>query len=458
MVSNSKDIFDEIEITPGKDIFDQIEISESNNDSLLSRGAKGVASGIGGAYGDILEAVGIQDEEPLLPGEKARLELEQKVPEHLLPFYQDDDIAPQFSSLPTTSSLRKLLGQSEPSTAAERYVQKGAETIGSGAALGGGLKTLLSLLGGSLAGQTAKELGAPEAVASGVDIATSLAAGKPSKKLIPKKSQKALVEKLRKKGFTDKEITPLIQSENKLKVLGTLSSKGKRGTEALSKSKKKVGGLYEGIKEEGRTLKGLSGKQFDKFEESLENVLEKIPKGYRRLIGEDLRDLSNSEHKIPDLIDFYQDINRKVRGQMGGKAVLHKLKPAIGEALESISPRIAEDYKLTNQLYSKLSEASKKLKPSDYDKFYKMGKLIGVGTAVGTGNVGVLGKLATYEGGRMLARELLINPKLQNFSKQLAFQIKKNKSAGIRNVTNKMLDYLKKHKPEIYTKMEMTEE
>lgn len=468
-MASNKDIFDEIDISPKGDIFDQIEYRPKQ--SGLARkakiGGKALAQGALGTYGDILDVAGLNPREQL-PGEKVRREAEFDIlnkmqqpgykpsVRDLLALSEEDDIAPTSFRLPTSRDVESLLGKEQPQGFTEELLHRGGKAIGGGLALGGGAKTLGSLLAGSTVGAGAKALGAPEVVADVADVATSLLTGRPSGKLLPKKSQKDLVEKLRAKGFSDKEITPIIQGKRKLNLLGKLSAKDEKLASRLGATKERIGSIYEGVKESSKKLGGLDEASLNKFESSVGNVLDDIRPMHRRLVNDELHDLAMSEHSIKDLVDFYQDINAKVKGVEGGKAILNKLKPSIMEAIKDISPQAAEDFKLANDLYSKLHKTAAILKPKKWEEFYDLGKIYGLAKGVVTGDLGLLAKTFTVTGARSLARELLINPKLQNFSKQIAVQVRKNSKDGVRNATQKMLDYLEKDKPDVFDELEFS--
>ena len=466
MAMVSKDIFDEIDISPKGDVFDQIEYSPKQNQFARKAkiGGKALAKGALGTYGDILDIAGLNPREQL-PGEKVRREAEFNVlnkmqqpgykpsARDLLALSEEDEIAPTSLRLPTSRDVEALLGKERPEGFAEELLERGGKAIGGGLALGGGAKTLGSLLAGSTVGAGAKALGAPEAVADIADVATSLLAGKPSGKLLPKKAQKDLVDKLRAKGFTDKEITPLLQGKRKLNLLGKLSAKGPRTEKSLEGLREKRGVIYDKIRKESDKLGGLSEEGLNKFEASLGDTLDKIPKDYRRLINDDLHDLSTGPYAAQDLIDFYQAISRRVKGQEGGKAILGKLKGPVKSALHDISPELASDFELANEIYGKYKNVAKALKPSQIDDLYKVGKVYGLLGALYSGNLPVITTVLSTMGAKELAREALLNPRFHNLSGQILYQIKKNSSTGIRNAMDKFLNHLEKTDPALFEEL-----
>jgi len=171
--------------------------------------------GAGGAYGNLLQALGVQDKE-LLPGEKIRTQTEFDVLEKLQePGYKptlaeimqltDDPIMAGLRGLPTSEDIGKGLEavgiEAEAETPAGRIAGRGIESLAETAAFAPGspLFMLASLLGGT-GGQVIRELGGPEGLAKGFDIAASLTPA--GKGLV--KGVKALkkIPELTKRGIT----------------------------------------------------------------------------------------------------------------------------------------------------------------------------------------------------------------------------------------------------------------
>lgn len=308
-------------------------------------------------------------------------------------------------------------------------IEKGLERAGRiGVAALGGPESLLAkgtrTVAAATLGQTAEEMGAPQWVQNLAEL-LAFVAPKPSKNLVANKSQKEAVNFLRSKGLSDKEITPLIQSERKMRSLSGLAAKGPKTEKLSADISQRLGENYDLLKERG-ARSFLSGDEAVKFDDKLIGGMDKISKGFRRLIEKDVEDLRNSGISAKSLIDFYQDINRIVKGQQGGKAVLSTLKPIVLEGLEKANPEIAKDYTLLNEFYRKNKTLMSSLKQSNLDKFFKGAKSFGALASAVTGNFSFLPKLLGVEGAQVAARELLINPRLQNISKQILTAIKNN--------------------------------
>lgn len=360
------------------------------------------------------------------------------------------------SSGPVSPQLQqKLLDKALPTQ--DNALEKGLEragrlapsVIGSpGSAIGKGVR-----VGAAAAlGQAAEEGGAPEWAQTVAEL-LPFTAPKLGKNLIPKKSQIANVEFLRGKGLTDKEITPLIQSDKRAKILSKLSEKGQKTKQLLGDISSKLGQGYDELKGNFKKLKTpyLKGKDALDFDDALMNSLEKINPRFRRLLSSDLEALTNREITGEGLINFYQDINATVKGQDGGKAVLGTLKKPILDGLKKINPELAADFTKLNNFYAKKATLSKSLNPGKWGELYTLAKipaaLGGIVSFISTGNPGFLKTIALKEFGSKVFREMLINPRLQNLSDQMLLSLSKNKVPVLLRTLDQFKKELKKSKP-----------
>lgn len=296
---------------------------------------------------------------------------------------------------------------------------------------------------GALLGQTTKELGGGE-VAQNIAELASLGFPGLTKDMPIKKAQERVVGFLKEKGFTPNEITPLLQSPRKLARLAKFASKGEKTNKLMRDTYQKFDNVYSGIRDEGTNLPGLSGEKYDRFVSDFDAKLDRIPKFYRRLMKEEIEDLRNSPHTFSDLVDFNQAVNARVGGVTGGKAWLGTLKEPIEKGLNLIDPQLASDYKLANSLYAKRAEVAKHLRTKEIDDLISLGEAGAVIAGIADQNMGVLSKGMSTIGARVLAREMLINPRLQNISLRMEKAIKNNAFP----IAKKLYDEFKEEVPE----------
>lgn len=207
---------------------------------VAQQGVKELAIGTLGTYGDLIGLSGIKTDEQT-PGAVARNNAEFDTLEKFQqPDYQpsfsdlyslsDDDIAPNFSGLPTSESLRSLNdslgGPGEAKTIAGRYAGRSANIAGSGAAFG--FPGVVSSTLAGAAGQTVEELGGGVLGQSAAEIAALvLSPKKGAQNAVSsvKKTVQSKINELRKVGYTDEQITLAINEASRGSVLGVRASK-----------------------------------------------------------------------------------------------------------------------------------------------------------------------------------------------------------------------------------------
>lgn len=311
---------------------------------------------------------------------------------------------------------------------AENLLERGGRII-PGALLGpGGLAVKGGqVAAGALLGYGAEKLGFPSWVQS---IAEGLPFFYSGGKKIPfKPSQKRLGEFLRKEGLTEHEIAPLINSPEKLELLSKYASKGKKSRQLFDSIYAKTGHLYDSIKSSGKNLPALDQNMKTQLLNDFSSIVKDLPHEYRQLVKHDLMDLvTKGRGGAEDLINFYQDVNTIIGPKQGGRAVVGRFKEPIIKGLNSINPELGEDFQLANELYkTRINVASHLLSKKDLDKVIDFGEAAALGAGIFNRDLGMIGKVIGLSGARKLAREMLINPRLQNLSTRIGEALRKNK-------------------------------
>lgn len=452
------DIFDQISIDDSYAKFSFIDTIKDIGKQAVSKGLQGFA----GAYGNIAEILG-QSEENLTPGMKARFEREFENP-----LESDTGEFQDYARLPTSKDvgmgIKELTGIGEGETPEGRIVGRGAEFLGGAASLPIGLtgKAATSLAGAGLAGQTLREAGAPEALATGTEIVGSLAPSLIKGKVAPSGKEKTLAEGARKIGLSEKEITPLIQPEKKVATLSKIAKKGEKTKELFSSIKDKLGDSYESLKSAPIAQKNIPSKQtsnlirkFVDIETDLTKTLQPSPdkEAAIKFINGATEKLIRDGATPEELINFWQDINKSVKWNsiQGGKKALARLKEPILETIKEIDPEMAKNFEVTNQLYSKYVNVAKKLKPDIIDSFANKAEMMAVGPAaygLATGNPYIFAGLAGERAIRVMAREMLINPYFQNLGNKFVQNLNSSSISGIRQGLSDTRKYLERKYPD----------
>jgi len=437
--------------------------------------SKGI-SGLGGAYGNILSAFGLQlDENAELPPQ-ALYDVQSKVVEKMnagesptygeLLLLSDYDPTGGFSRLPSSedinSGIEKVTGIGEGKTPSGRIAGQGAKFLGEAAALGAGGKLLATQGVAGVTGQSIREAGLGEIPASIAEVGLSIAPSVISKKLIPSgKSAKDTVEAGRKIGLTESQITPLIQGEKKLATLSKVGKKGSRTKKLFAEIKEKLGDSYSNIKNSPEASTKIARPEqislrnkFGSIRNELSKTLAPSPDKEAALnyIEKSLETLRDVDVTPEYLVNFWQDINKSVKWNSitGGKKALTELKKPISEILKKTSPKLAEDFEMTNNLYSKYANISKKLKPDIIDSILNKAEIVGTPVAVlsfVTGNPSALVGLGTESAIRILSTEMLVNPYFQNTAKKLVTNLNQGSVKAITTSMNQVKDFMKRKHP-----------
>lgn len=467
------DAYDDFDYQQQENKYGLLDTARDVGEQAVSKGFSGVV----GSYGNILDTFGLQLKEgETLPGEKARnaaqFQVLEKISKGEVPSWNEfmllsDDEPFGYSRLPTSKEVSKqvenLTGIGEGKTPEGRIVGRGAEFLGEGAATGGGAKALISLGLSGIAGQSVRESGGPEALATGIEVLGSTLPSAFSGKLAPKsKATKDIVEAGRKIGLSEKQITPLIQGEKKAAVLSKISRKGTKTKKLFSSIKEKLGDSYSTIKSSPEAKIKLPNadqinlrKEFGNIRNDLSKTLAPSPDKQAALdyIEKSLDTLRNVDVTPEYLVNFWQDINKSVNWNSlsGGKKSLAALKKPISDVLKKTSPQLAKDFEMTNELYTKYSQISKTLKPNVIDAFVNKGEILsGVPAAVALtqGNPWILGSLAGEVSLRILAREMLINPYFQNIGQKLVKNFNSGSAKGITQSVKQVKEYMMKKYPD----------
>lgn len=332
----------------------------------------GLVSGFGGAYGNLLNLVGLNPEEGYInPGEKAKYEVESQILEKMAkPGYKpsvseiyalsDDDIAPQFSRLPTSAEIARKIedigGPGEALTPEGNFARRASEIFGGGAAFGA--TGALPALAGAAGGEIAKYAGAGPIGQTVAEIASIIASQGKSLASNPltSKNPKVLerIKELRKAGLSDKEITLAVNAHkaslNRTERAKVTNASSKSFSEALGKSER----LFNEVLE----------KSFPGFEHGTDFVHEVASDAY----GKVARASRGIKIKDPSRFDkVIENVTQRVQKNLGentdAKPFLERLKTASEHAqLE----RSAESY---INFYKELNKMGKWANPKDREKF-----------------------------------------------------------------------------------------
>lgn len=310
----------------------------------------------------------------------------------------------------------------------ERGIPLAAMTVGPGGVAKGLGRAALA----AGAGQIAEEVGVGPI---GQTVAEIAALGIPSftKRIQATRSQKELVNFLRKQGLSEAEIAPAIQGKLKEATLGKLAKGGRRASDRVKASREALGGVFDAIKENPKSGAIIKPEASRSLHKKLSKVFDSLPAADRRVINEDFIAFQHQPQTPENIMNFYQKINATVTP---AKKLLVKMKQPLTEALKAGSPEIAKDFELINKGYSDLSRLSKQIQPWKLDPLINSTKLLRFVAGF------KFPLLLKAEGARVAASqistEFLTNPRFQNLGQQMIRALDANKFGIARKLFSKM--------------------
>lgn len=321
----------------------------------------------------------------------------------------------------------------------------------------GGLAGKLGMMAvGGVAKKGAKEMGLPEwaqdLTAGASQIGVGLARSMASKGIVGSAKQQAAIDFLKSEGFTDKQITPLIQNSKKLDWLSKGARKFKKNDPFVRGIKEKIGEAYENVRMIGQEGGYLEGEMLRKFEDNLYKTLDKIPRWHRKAIEPAIKDLLNEPITFTELHDFTKEINSLTKGKEGGKAVLGRLKETARSAQKEMNPELFKRLRNLDDTFGKFQNFADKMTRKDWHELIKLGQVGGTVAGILALNPATMKPALGFLATRETMRHLLTNPRLQNMHLKLWKSVLDKKIPNAIRLTQmigrELKDYQEKNQPE----------
>lgn len=412
--------------------------------------AGSTAVGALGTHGDILSLLGFGSK-AMTPGQEALTNAEFDADPYERLWTGENDIAPRYGNLPNRqnirSNLESIIAPSE--TQSERFAQRAGEKLGGGLALPMSALAQLIGQGTSIASQGAQEAGivSPE-MSHLLELGLDIGSGAISGRVNPNSKQKEAVDLARKAGLKEREIVPLVQSEELQRNLAKIGGRSGKSFKVLEEGKQKLGDFYNDIKDRGSRL------IIDQPEkEQLVSSFSKIADGFK-----DTLHPSNDKKSVIDfiegaiealkdpskpvsagsLVSFWQDINNAVPWTSAGsfKKQLSALKEPLSNVFKKLDPTLASDFSITNELYSKGIQASKLVKPTEWTSFMNYVHTAAPVAALKYIQPEYAAATAGYYGLKSLARAAQTSPYTQGLGRKLIKSVNDGKFETASKVFN----------------------
>ncbi len=340
----------------------------------------------------------------------------------------------EFSPEKQTETLNELLPTED--SFGEKGLRKGLNIAPVAIAnpFGGPLQSAVrSGIGGYLS-EGVKEVGGGETAQTFAELSAFMGPDV-LKKLVEKGKYKPLISAARRFGMSDEQITPLIQSEFKKNWFSKIAKKTGKTEASLSKTKSALDTSYKDLINSPGAENFLDAKKTNELLDELSKIAGDLPAEVKNRISEDMMDLVKNPISGKSLINLWKDINYYL-GK--GEKQLGLFKEPIRKAIGNISPELEKDFGLVNDLYKKFYPMAKNLKPGNVDKFVDAVENLGLLGSIFTWNFPAMGTFIGEKTSRILAREMLINPKFQQLTKKMMIATQENRTILMKKTAEEM--------------------
>lgn len=264
-------------------------------------------------------------------------------------------------------------------------------------------------------------------------------------------AEKEILDFGRAAGMSEREITPLLQSSGKQKVLSKLASKGEAMEGKLVDTKTAIGKVYDSIADLPGANTTFSQSQSTRLIKSLQDKFAKMPSSVRKVVADDFAQLIDGPIDGNKLMKFFKDVNH----ELGPKTKqLSTLKDPIRKMLMEVDPAMGQMFDMTNKLYGKFGEIAKRLKPGLSEGLWSDAKSQGALWGVMTGDVGILQKIAKVSGAKKVAEFMLTSPRWQGLTSKMTSALNSGKFAVADHIRRQMIDEVKDVDPRVAAALE----
>ena len=369
----------------------------------------------------------------------------------------DNLLSGNFEELPSDEEIRKqaydkyLPKNDEPiSNALERGAKHFPQfAIPIGGQVSATSAAVRSGVAGAL-GEGAKELGFGPSVQSIAEI-LGLSLPDLSKKILAKGQQKELLDFARNKGMTEEEIALSLGNEGWLRnAVSNVASKKGRTEQKFKNTYESLGNIWQTLKSSPEAQKSLTPQQANQLMNELVLKLREMPSEVRDRAAHDLYDLYKSGKTGNDLINFWQDLGHYIPK---GYKRLGTLKEVLKKGLNDLSPELAKDFELTNELYGNFAKFRERMSPDFTENLIKSGEVGYFLTSLLSGDLGGLSKVIGAVGGREIASELITNPRLRNLNLRIMEGIKKGSKPSVKEAYKLLVNEIAKKDVDTAIKM-----
>lgn len=368
-------------------------------------------------------------------------------------FFQEANVG-RLGFEPTADEKLQQINQALPirDEPIERILERGGEltplvALGGPATFGGIAGSAgRSLLAGGLK-EGAKQVGLGETGQSLAELPAFFAPNVLTKKMFPKRSNEELLAFARFNGLTEQEALLATKDAGSFEQqLEKIASRGGKTVKEFENTHSALSRLYTTLKNSPQAQVPLSGESQAKLINEMSEILSKMPAEIRDRIQRDFSDFVGTQMTPENIIDFWQKLNvfiRKGENQFG------LLKKPLQEGIETISPELAKDFELTNQLWGTFSKNLQRMRPDLADRIITTGEAGALVGGIVTGDKNLLTKVLGAIGARKFAEQLVARPRWHNLNGKLINAISSGKYEIANKVASLLADSVKSEFPEV---------
>ncbi len=301
------------------------------------------------------------------------------------------------------------------------------------------------------AGQVGEELGGETGKAIGE--LSAFIAPNPTRLLQSRNAvRQNLIDFGRANGMTEEGLTIATKPDNWYQnMLARTSIKYGPARRQVEQTQAELGNIYDRLRALPEAQQTLQVNQMQNFVGNANARLQALPANLRTEVMPDMVDFLNSRRTGADLINLYQDINDTV-ARIGGERGLRTagmLEP-ITNAIADLSPALAVDFGLTNNLYANFARMRTALRPGLTDHILTGAKAAGAVWSLATGDFVNLTRLSTVAAARGAATALVLSPRLQNLQHKMLTAMNQNRVTVANKALESFKQEMKDEAPEYY--------
>lgn len=382
------------------------------------------------------------------------------------------------SIFPTQAQAKEKIGKKIEETTGKKLpeeprgaLERGAVGVGKHAAptlaLPGSALVKGVTLGTNVAGE-ALDLSEKNKLISNLTIPTitALAQAILTKRYIPSNAESAkIVAAGERLGLSNAELAPILATEGQVGRHGKLAANVTATREAFKETGNVLGETLQQIQSQPGSATRLGVQAETKLLERLTAIRDDIvgrthalsPKEqtYVDFLNQSITDIANNGSSPKQIIGTWRGANRVGAGQ----TELNRMKPALLEGIESVSPQIARDFEDTNLMYSRYIRNLEKISPGQFNAFMDAGEVQSLMGSIFTKQpaqtlpMAIL-RFVSAKTISKISSSILTNPTAQSLVRNFGKAVRDGRSASARALGNQLKEYVKDNLPEEYKEID----